>query len=73
MDGTINLKGLLSTIVSEKSITVNLYNEKNLLLISFVLPGFPYLEDVYEEDPVTRIEIKSTNVLNVTIDTSENP
>ena len=68
----INLKGLLSTIVSEKSITVNLYNEKNLLLISFVLPGFSCLEDVYEEDPVTRIEIKSTNVLNITIDTSNN-
>jgi hypothetical protein len=28
---------------------------------------------VYEEDPVTRIEIKSTNVLNITIDTSSNP
>ncbi len=68
----INLKGLLSTILSEKSITVNLYNEKNLLLISFILPGYPCLEDKYEEDPVTRIEIKSTNVLNITIDTSNN-
>jgi uncharacterized pyridoxamine 5'-phosphate oxidase family protein len=73
MDGTINLKGLLSVIVSEKPITINLYNEKNLLLITFVLPGYPYLEDVYEEDQVTRIEIKNLSTLNITIDTSANP
>ncbi len=69
----IDLKGLLSVIVSEKPITINLFNEKNLLLITFVLPGYPYLEDVYEEDPVTRIEIKNLSTLNITIDTSANP
>ena len=69
----INLKGLLSVIVSEKPITINLFNEKNLLLITFVLPGYPCLEDVYEEDPVTRVEIKNLSTLNITIDTSANP
>ena len=69
----INLKGLLSVIVSEKPITINLFNEKNLLLITFVLPGYPMLEDVYEEDPVTRVEIKNLTTLNITIDTSANP
>ena len=69
----IDLKGLLSVIVSEKPITINLFNEKNLLLITFVLPGYRYLEDVYEEDPVTRIEIKNLSTLNITIDTSANP
>lgn len=69
----IDLKGLLSVVVSEKPITINLFNEKNLLLITFVLPGYPYLEDVYEEDPVTRIEIKNLSTLNITIDTSANP
>ena len=69
----IDLKGLLSVVVSEKPITINLFNEKNLLLITFVLPGYPYLEDVYEEDPVTRIEIKNLSTLNITKDTSANP
>ena len=69
----IDLKGLLSVIVSEKPITINLFNEKNLLLITFVLPGYPMLEDVYEEDPVTRVEIKNLTTLNITIDTSANP
>ena len=71
--GDINLKGLLSVIVSEKPITINLFNEKNLLLITFVQPGYKMLEDVYEEDPVTRVEIKNLSTLNITIDTSTNP
>lgn len=69
----IDLKGLLSVIVSEKPITINLFNEKNLLLITFVQPGYKMLEDVYEEDPVTRVEIKNLSTLNITIDTSANP
>ena len=69
----INLKGILSVIVSEKPITINLFNEKNILLITFIQPGYKMLEDVYEEDPVTRIEIKNLNTLNITIDTSANP
>ena len=69
----INLKGLLSVIVSEKPITINLFNEKNILLITFVQPGYKMLKDIYEEDPVTRIEIKNLSTLNITIDTSANP
>ena len=69
----INLGGLLSVIMSDKPLTVNLFNEKNILLITFVQPGYKMLEDVYEEDPVTRVEIKNLGTINVTIDTSANP
>lgn len=69
----IDLKGLLSAIVSAKPMTINLFDENGLLLISFVMDGYPCLEDVLETDPVTKIEIKSLTTLNITIDTSENP
>lgn len=64
----INLKGLLSTIVSEKSITVNLYNnETNLLIITFVKDGYPALEDDLESSEVKKIVIKNTNTLDIYI------
>lgn len=69
----INLKGLLSVITGDKPITINLFNEKNILLITFAQPGYKMLEDIYEEDPVTRVELKNIATLNVTIDTSANP
>ena len=68
----ITLGGLLSTIVSVKPITVNLYDQNELLLITFLLPGFAALEDVLEQDPVTKIEIVNMQTLNVTIDTTGN-
>lgn len=69
----IDLKGLLAAIVSTKPMTINLFDETGLLLISFVMDGYPCLEDVLETDPVTKIELKSLTTLNITIDTSENP
>lgn len=67
----INLKGLLSTIVSEKSITVNLYNnETNLLIITFVKDGYPALEDDLESSEVKKIVIKNTNTLDIYIQTT---
>lgn len=71
-NATITLGGLLGTIVSAKPITVNLFNQDELLLITFLLPGYPALEDVLEEDQVTKIEIVNMTTLNITINTEGN-
>jgi len=70
-ENIITLGGLLSTVSSTKSITVNLYNEKGLLIITFILAGYTALEDALEDDKVTKIEILTPTSLNITIDTSE--
>ena len=71
MESLITLKGLLSTISSTKTITVNLYDQDNLLIISFGLPGYAALEDELELSTVTKIEIPTLTSLNVTIDRTE--
>lgn len=68
----ISLEGLLKVIKSEKIISINLYNENDLLLITFDLPGYDCLDDFLLDDEVTKIEIINMNKLNVTIDTSQN-
>lgn len=69
----IDLKGLLTVIESTKPITINLFNEEGLLIITFVKEGFPALEDILEADEVTKVVIKSLNQLDITIDTNNNP
>ena len=71
--GEITLRGLLKVITSTKPITVNLFDQNDLLLITFVLAGYPCLEDILEEDEVTKIEIVNMQTLNITIDTTPNP
>lgn len=68
----ITLEGLLQTIYTTKPMTINLYDEKNLLLISFNLAGYKALDDFLCDDDVTRIEIINATTLNITIDTSNN-
>lgn len=68
----ITLKGLLSTIKSDKPITINLFNQEDLLLITFELAGYPALEDVIEADEVLEISFPKYNTINVKIDTSNN-
>lgn len=67
MENLITLKGLLSTIVSTKNITINLYDQDGLLIISFGLPGYAALEDELELSTVTKIELISLTTLNITI------
>ena len=67
MENLITLKGLLSTIVSTKNITINLYDQEGLLIISFGLPGYAALEDELELSTVTKIELISLTTLNITI------
>lgn len=65
----IDLKGLLSVIVSEKPITINLYNNASkLLIISFVKDGYEALEDTLEASEVKQIIFKNLNTLDVYID-----
>lgn len=66
-ENIITLGGLLSTISSTKNITVNLYNQNNLLIITFVLAGYAALEDSLEAASVTKIEILTPTSLNITI------
>lgn len=61
----IDLQGLLTTIESEKIITVNLYNEKDLLLITFGLPGYDSLDDELLTREVRKIKISAVTTINV--------
>lgn len=67
MENAITLGGLLSVISSTKPIMVNLYDQKNLLIISFCQPGYAALEDELEAAPVTKIELVNLTTINVTI------
>lgn len=69
----ITLKGLLSVIQSEKDITINLFSEEGLLIITFLMKGYPALEDEIEIAEVTKIEFPKINTINVTIKTEEEP
>ena len=69
----MELQNLLGAIYSPaKTIQIDLFNENNLLLISFALPGYDCLDDFLLDDEVQRLEIVSLNKLNITIDTSHN-
>lgn len=63
----ITLKGLLSVIESVKPITVNLFDENDLLLITFVLPGYPYLEDELEDREVAKLKINNLTNIDITL------
>jgi hypothetical protein len=67
MNDTITLGGLLSTIVSTKKITINLFDQNDLLIITFILDGYEALEDELEAATVTKIEISNMTTLNITI------
>ena len=72
MDIKIILEGFLSVITTEKPITINLYNENDLLLISFELAGFNALDDFLMDDEVIEINFPKNNTINIKIDTSKN-
>lgn len=68
----ITLEGLLKVISSTKDITINLFDENNLLLITFGLKGYECLDNFLCDDEVIKIEIINIATLNITIDTSNN-
>ena len=69
---TITLEGFLSVIVTIKPITINLFNENDLLLISFELTGYKALDDFLCDDKILTIKFKTSNIIDITIDTSNN-
>jgi hypothetical protein len=69
---TITLGGFLSVLEGVKPITINLFNEENLLIITFVKDGYEALEDILEQDPVLKISIKNLQTIDVVIDTTGN-
>ena len=63
----ITLSGLLSVIESQKVITVNLFDENNLLLITFNLPGYACLENSLEDREVASVKINNVTNIDVTL------
>ena len=68
----MSLEGLLKVIVSERTVTINLFDENDLLIISFGLPGYDALDDFLLDDEVTKIKLNNLFNWDVTIDTSKN-
>lgn len=63
---------VLKVIKSDKDITVNLYDENDLLLITFVLAGYDCLDDFLMNDEVLELSFANLNKINIKIDTSNN-
>ena len=68
----ITLEGLLKALSSTKDITIKLFNEKELLLITFIKNGYDCIDDFLMDDEVKKIEIVNMNTINVYIDTTLN-
>ena len=64
----MTLRDFLAASVSTKPITVNLYDEKQLLLITFNLPGYSQLDDTLEERTVKSWTINSLTNINVILE-----
>ena len=65
----MELQGFLKALISKKPVTINLFDEKGLLLISFNQEGWKSLDDFLCDDEVIKIEIINLFNINVTIDT----
>lgn len=61
----MTLESLFQAIVSVKTITINLYDSNDLLLITFGLPGYDALDDYLLDRKVKAIEILTLTSLNV--------
>lgn len=54
-------------------IVVNIYNEKEEILISFILMGWECLNDFICDDKVISISFKSTTEIDIKVDTTDDP
>ena len=61
----VQLEGLFRALVSSKIITINLFDNNDLLLITFQLPGFDALDDWLLEKDVAEIEIINASTIRV--------
>lgn len=70
MDNPITLGGFLSVLESTKPITINLYKEDELLIITFIKDGYEALEDELEAATIKKIVLKNLNTIDITIETT---
>lgn len=61
----MTLEKLLTALVGDNSLTVNLYNEKGLLLITFGHPGYDSLDDELLTREVSELEIQSVKSIRI--------
>lgn len=61
----MTLEKLLTALVGDNSLTVNLYNEKGLLLITFGHPGYDSLDDELLTREVSELEIQNVKSIRV--------
>lgn len=61
----MRLMDLFQAIESKMPILVQLFDENDLLVIKFELPGFDALDDYLLEKTVNKLEIISSNSLKI--------
>lgn len=61
----MTLEKLLTALVGDNSLTVNLYDEKGLLLITFGHPGYDSLDDELLTREVSELEIQNVKSIRV--------
>ena len=61
------LESLLSLVKNEDLIIVNLYDENDLLLITFHLPGYQCLKDELLSREVNKLIIQSKSDVDITL------
>lgn len=66
----ITLGGFLSVLESVKPVTINLYKENELLIITFIKDGYEALQDELEAASVKKIVLKNINTIDVTVETT---
>ena len=63
----MTLESLLAALRSEKKIFVDLYDNNNLLLISFNLPGYENVSELLLAKEVKSIELPAINSVKITL------
>ena len=63
----MTLESLLAALRSEKKIYVDLYNNNNLLLISFNLPGYESVDATILAREVKSLELPAINTVKITL------
>lgn len=63
----MTLENLLEALRSEKKIFIDLYDNANLLLISFNLPGYESVSPVLLATEVKSIDLPAINTMKITL------
>ncbi len=63
----MTLESLLEALRSDKKIYIDLYDNANLLLISFNLPGYSSVSPVLLATDVKSIDLPAINTMKITL------